>query len=82
MATLKLENLPDELYESLHQLAAQQQRSLNEEAIALLAFAIQHHDRTLIPVDHLLADIRKNREALAPQQWLNSTDLIREDRDG
>lgn len=81
MATLKLENLPDELYKSLQQIAMQQQRSLNEEVIALLAFAVQHHDRASIPVAQLLADIRTDREALSSNQWMDSTALIREDRD-
>jgi plasmid stability protein len=90
MATLNLEDLPDELYQSLHQLATQQQRSLSEEAIALLTFAIQHRnslhetpqDRSSTPIAQLLADIRRDREALNPQsQWLDSTALIREDRD-
>jgi plasmid stability protein len=81
MATLKLENLPDELYQSLHQLAAQQQRSPSEAAIALLTFAIQHHDRNSPTIAQLLSDIRRDRDALVSNQWLDSTTLIREDRD-
>jgi plasmid stability protein len=81
MATLNLENLPDDLYQSLHQLAAQQKRSLNEAVISLLTLAIQQQDPTSPSVTQILSDIRLNRESLVPNPWLDSTLLIREDRD-
>jgi plasmid stability protein len=81
MAILKLENLPDDLYQSLHQLATQHQRSFSETVISLLTVAIQQQQRTSPTVVQLLTDIRRNREALVPKQWLDSTSLIREDRD-
>jgi plasmid stability protein len=81
MATLNLENLPDDLYQSLHQLAAQQKRSLNEAVISLLTVALQQQDRTAPSVTQVLSEIRRTRGALAPNPWLDSTLLIREDRD-
>jgi len=81
MATLILDNLPDELYQSLHALATQHNQSLSEAAIDILTIALlqQTQSQTL---GNLLADLRRDRENLqTPPQWLDSTTLLRQDRD-
>lgn len=41
MTTLKIKNLPDELYQKLKERAKEQRRSVTDEAIAILSEALE-----------------------------------------
>ena len=87
MATLQIENLPDELYRSLQKLATEKNVDLNETVIQMLAQAagnglyrqtteqVEQNKQALADLDHFP---RKN-----PKDYglADSTQLIREDRD-
>ena len=88
MATLYLENVPDELYAKLQQLAAAQNRSIDAQVVTLLESAL--HTQTQPPqieapnqyVVQLLAESRSRRRVNPSDFGLpDSTILIREDRD-
>lgn len=88
MATLYLENVPDELYEKLQQLAAAQNRSIDAQVLTLLESAL-HTQTPPLPdnkpnqqVLEILAEINRRREARPFDPNLpDSTTLLREDRD-
>ncbi|NER94051.1 MAG: hypothetical protein F6J86_09460 [Symploca sp. SIO1B1] len=87
MATLQIENLPDELYNRIQSLAAGSKLTLNEAVIHLLQQAFQPNERTIIqegqtePMSTVLRRIR-NRPRVDPISFglPDSTVLIREDR--
>lgn len=86
MATLYVRNLPDDLYERLQELAKVENRSINAQVITLLQQALpsqtqETEDQRRKNVPKLLEEIRLRREQrLADIEWLDSTELIREDR--
>lgn len=87
MATLYVRNLPDDLYAKLQELAASQHRSINAQVITLLeqvlttqAQETEEQKRQNIP--KILEEIRQRRENRPTDiEWLDSTAMIREDRD-
>jgi plasmid stability protein len=87
MATLYVRNLPDDLYAKLQELAASQHRSINAQVITLLeqvlttqAEETEEQKRQNVP--KLLEEIRQRRENRRTDiEWLDSTAMIREDRD-
>lgn len=87
MATLHIQDVPDDLYERLQQLAAAQKRSINAQVVNLLESALQaefqqHQDETPKFTAEILAESRRRREQLPTDLGLpDSTTLIREDRD-
>ena len=87
MATLYVRNLPDDLYERLQEIAKVENRSINAQVITLLQQALSSHtqeteDQRRKNVPKLLEEIRRRRESLPTDvEWLDSTELIREDRD-
>lgn len=98
MATITLENLPDDLMAQLKQLASQNNQTVNEQIINLLKQSVkkpQPRLKFLISpetdptweerrkaVPQILADIEQLRKELPSDiKWLDSTVLIREDRD-
>lgn len=100
MATLILENLPDELFQEIEKLAQSQNNSVDQQTIELLQKALAKSQPPLkIMVSpetdptweerrkntkNVLAEIEAGRDKRAKQtniQWLDSTELIREDRD-
>jgi plasmid stability protein len=81
MATLHVRNVPDKLYKRIQKLAEQENRSLTAEVINLLDQAVQERQAR-----HSVAAVleRTRRHAAAvrlPKGWIDSVDLIREDRD-
>lgn len=98
MATLILDNLPDELLEQIEKLAQQHHQSINEQIINILKQAVEKPQKSLKflispetdptweerqkAVPQLQAEIDQRRR-LNPQDYnlLDSTDLIRKDRD-
>lgn len=87
LATLHVENLPDELYAKLQQLATSQNQSISDQVVSLLESALQTKEtqpqsNTSKPITEILAEIR-SRHRVNPVDFglPDSTDLIREDRD-
>lgn len=86
MATLYVRNLPDDLYQRLQELAKVENRSINAQVITLLQQALspqtqETEDQRRKNVPKLLEEIRLRREQPpADIEWLDSTELIREDR--
>jgi plasmid stability protein len=83
MTELTLDNLTNELYQALHTLATQQNQSLSEAAVDLLTSALTQDHRSPAPnIVALLTDLHRDRESLLHHpQRLDSTILLREDRD-
>ncbi len=88
MATLQIENIPEELYARLQELAAAENRSINAFAIAILEAELSTETKPLSgkrkkSVTELLAEISRRRESRPANMGmiLDSTALIREDRD-
>ena len=87
MATLQVENLPDELYHSIQSLAAARSLTLNDAVIHLLTKAIQpdaantHQAQVLKETSEALARIR-SRPRVNPLDFglPDSTEMIRADR--
>jgi hypothetical protein len=87
MATLQIENLPDELYSRIQSLASEKNLTLNEAVIGLLKQSFES-DKKMInqtqqsePMSAILHRIR-NRPRVNPSDFglTDSTILIREDR--
>jgi plasmid stability protein len=87
MATLHVENVPDDLYAKLQQLATTQNLSISAQVVSLLESALQTEAQqpqsdTPKSVAEILADISRRRELRPTELGLpDSTTLIREDRD-
>jgi len=98
MATLILENLPDELIKHIQILAQEHNQSVNEEVIAILKQVLQTSQKPLKflispetdptweerrkATPEILAEIEQRRsQRQTTIQWLDSTALIREDRE-
>lgn len=88
MATLQIENLPDELYRSIQSLAVAKSVTLNDAVIEILAQAIQpgstnaRQAQAFKESSEALARIR-DRPRVNPLDFglPDSTQMIREDRD-
>ncbi|MGL5061849.1 MAG: FitA-like ribbon-helix-helix domain-containing protein [Microcoleus sp.] len=68
MATLQIENIPEELYAKLQELAAAQNRSISAFAIAILETGLQTKTKSLSAkrkksVTEILAEISRRRES-------------------
>ena len=80
MATLHVQNVPDELYECIRRRAAAEKRSLGAEVVWLLEQALR---RQPDDVTALFDRIDRSRAWLAETQgeFPSSVDLVREDRE-
>lgn len=87
MASLHLQNVPDDLYAKLQQLAASQNHSIDAQVITLLENALatqtqQPQRETTKSITEILEESRRRREQLPTDiEWPDSTAMIREDRD-
>ncbi len=99
MATLTIDNLPDDLMAEIQQLATQNNQPLNEQVISLLKQALQkpqpplkflispetdptwEERRKAVPKLQAEIDQRLEQRRAANVEWLDSTALLREDRD-
>jgi len=81
MPVLYLDNVPEDLYGSIEQLAMAAQVPLTDEALRLLRQAVDmNRPSTRVNVLQLLEQIRRNRIAPltgTPDSW----ELLRENRD-
>lgn len=80
MATLQIENLPEELYSRIQCLASEKNFTLNEAVIHLLKQSVES-EGIRISQRQVLQRIR-NRPRVSPKDFglTDSTVLIREDR--
>ncbi|MBD2087189.1 hypothetical protein NDI49_13460 [Trichocoleus sp. ST-U3] len=88
MATLHLQNVPDDLYEKLQQPAASHNRSIDAQVITLLISALptetkpSQNNTPNQSVKEILAESRRRRRVNPADFGLaDSTTLNREDRD-
>ena len=87
MATLNIENIPPELLSQIEHLAQQNHCSVDRQAISLLENALKTHSsqaKTNKPksITDIIKDSSHQREQLPTDtQWLDSTLLLRQDRD-
>ncbi|MCL1466901.1 hypothetical protein [Argonema galeatum] len=87
MATLHLQDVPEDLSVRLEQLAKSQHRTITTQVITLLESTLPPQtpqSQSEIPksVTEILAEINRRREQLPTDvEWPDSTALIREDRD-
>jgi len=80
MATLHVRNVPSKLYKRIQRLAQEENCSLTAEVIRLLGQGLQVQEtrRGTAAVIERIRD--RARKAHLPPNWVNSADLIREDR--
>jgi plasmid stability protein len=82
MATLYVENIPDELYEALRQRARQHRKSMAAEILHLLeeniptAAELKHRQQFLKKIELLHA-----KSPTSTQKFPAAQDMVREDRD-
>lgn len=87
MANLQIQNLPDSIYNQIQSLAKQQNRTLDEEVISLLAQALTTLTQEPPPAaspsitEILQTSVHQRQNLPDLQSWLDSTALIREDRE-
>jgi plasmid stability protein len=80
MATLHVRNVPEKLYKRIQKLAEEENRSMTAEVIQLLSQGLQAREArrsAAAIVDRIR--VRTQKVAL-PREWMDSVDLIREDR--
>jgi plasmid stability protein len=80
MATLHVRNVPDELYERIRRRAAQENRSLSAEVVALL---VQVTQRDPEPTTALFDRIRRRRQRIQQEAGVlfpSGVEELREDR--
>jgi antitoxin FitA len=87
MANLQIQNIPDSIYHRIQTLATEQNRSIDEEVINLLTQALKTENQDLASTNPqsisriLQKSISQRQELNTQYPWLDSTDLIREDRE-
>ena len=84
MATLYVRDMPKELYEQLRKRAAEEGRSISQEAVRLLRLALVTARPTPDPeFKAWLDEVNEQRERWAREgrKFPDSTTLIHEDRD-
>jgi plasmid stability protein len=87
MANLQIQDIPDLIYSRIQALATEKNRSIDEEVINLLTQALQSENLDLVSTTSqsgsqiLQKSISQRQELSAQHPWLDSTDLVREDRE-
>ncbi|HEY3418660.1 MAG TPA: hypothetical protein VGM23_17425 [Armatimonadota bacterium] len=80
MATLYVRNFPDELYETVQELAGEDRRSISAEVVDLMSEAVrrqQHQRRRLAAMDRIEGRYERFRPA---EDGVDTLTLLREDR--
>jgi antitoxin FitA len=87
MANLQIQNIPDSIYLRIQTLATEQNRSIDEAVINLLTQALKTENQDLVSTSPqsilqiLQKSISQRQELPTQYPWLDSTDLVREDRE-
>ncbi|GAB4301804.1 MAG: hypothetical protein Kow0091_00380 [Geminocystis sp.] len=84
MTNLTIQNIPDELMVKIQQRAKQENQSFNQQIISLLNQAIvqtekQENNQLVTEILNRIETRRQKRQIGI--QWLDSTELLREDRE-
>lgn len=80
MATLHVRNVPDRLYKRIQKLAEDENRSLTAEVVQLLSQGLEAREARHVRAVAVARIVRRARKAGLPRDWVDSVDLIREDR--
>lgn len=80
MKNINLENVPDELYQQITEIATQENRSFNQQLLLLLEKQVRLHKR---PQPNIMEQIDCRREKIAARVSImpDSTELLRADRE-
>lgn len=79
MATLHVRNVPGDLYARLHEFASTDSQSLAAEVTALLTQAVE--ERELRSRQRVVLASLRRRRFTPPPEALDSSELLREDRE-
>lgn len=80
MATLHVRNVPDRLYKRIQKLAEDENRSLTAEVVQLLSQGLEAREARHVTAVAVARIVRRARKAGLPRDWVDSVDLVREDR--
>jgi hypothetical protein len=80
MKNINLENVPDELYQQITEIATEENCSLNQQLLLLLEKEIRSHKR---PQPDIIEQIDRRREKITARVGImpDSTELLRADRE-
>ena len=80
MATLHVRNVPEKLYKRIQKLAEDENRSVTAEVIQLLSQGLQAREARRSAAAVIERIRRRAQEVELPRGWVDSVELIREDR--
>lgn len=80
MATLHVRNVPEKLYKRIQKLAEEENRSVTAEVIQLLSQGLQTREARRNVAFVLDRIQNRTKKLVLPRGWMDSVDLIREDR--
>jgi plasmid stability protein len=80
MATLHVRNVPEKLYKRIQKLAEEENRSVTAEVIQLLTQGIQTREARRNAASVIDRIQNRAQKVVLPRGWMDSVDLIREDR--
>lgn len=80
MATLHVRNVPDRLYKRIQRLAEEENRSVTAEVIQLLNHGLQAREARRGAAAVIERIRQQARKVELPRGWVDSAELIRDDR--
>lgn len=80
MATLHVRNVPEKLYKRIQKLAQEENRSVTAEVIQLLGQGLQARESRRGAAAVIERIRQRARKRVLPRGWVDSAELIREDR--
>ena len=80
MATLHVRNVPEKLYKRIQKLAEKENRSVTAEVIQLLGQGLQAREARRGAASVIDRIQTRAQKVVLPRGWVDSVDLIREDR--
>ncbi len=80
MAILHVRNVPEKLYKRIQGLAQKEKRSMTAEVIALLDGAVEQQEARRRTAGTLERIRRRAAAVRLPSRWVDSVELIRQDR--
>jgi len=80
MATLHVRNVPEKLYKRIQKLAEEENRSVTAEVIQLLNQGLQVREARRGSAAIIERIRQRTQKVQLPRSWVDSAELIREDR--
>lgn len=80
MATLHVRNIPERLYRRIQKLAQEERRSVTAEVIQLLSQGIEVREARRGAAAVIKRIRSRSQKVELPSGWVDSVELIREDR--